>query len=190
MSAGEAPPRRLMRRAERRQALIDAATRAFARSGFAATSLDDIAAEAGVARDTIYRNFDTKSDLYRAALSQITSQLREAGLIGHDPASIDRMLSVARRNPHGFRLLFRHAAREPEFRATIDEHRTAVTGTAEEQLRPFIPDPAQRQWAAQLLPTITTEVIITWLDAGQPGPERIADTLREIQRSVIRAIRH
>lgn len=36
---------------------------------------------------------------------------------------------------------------------------------------------------------LVTEVI-TWLDAGQPGSERIADTLREIQRGVIRAIRH
>jgi AcrR family transcriptional regulator len=189
MSAGHAPPRRLMRRAERRQALIDAATRAFARSGFAATSLDDIAAEAAVARDTIYRNFDTKSDLYQAALDQITSQLREANVSELAPGSIDNLMSVAQRNPHGFRLLFRHAAREPEFRAAVDEHRAAITSLAEQRLQPLIPDPTQRRWAAHLLPTVTTEAIITWLDAGQPDAEHIADTLREIQRGVIRAIR-
>jgi AcrR family transcriptional regulator len=190
MSAGNAPPRRLMRRAERRQALIDAATRAFARNGFAATSLDDIAAEAAVARDTIYRNFDSKADLYLAALGQITSQLREANVSEMAPGSIDRLLGVARRNPHGFRLLFRHAAREPEFRAAVDGHRAAMTSLAEQRLQSLIPDPAQRQWAASLLPTVTTEVIITWLDAGQPGAEDMAGTLREIQRGVIRAIRH
>ncbi|NIQ56723.1 MAG: TetR family transcriptional regulator, partial [Gammaproteobacteria bacterium] len=41
---------RLLKRPERRRALIDAATRAFARAGFAATSLDDVATEAGVSR--------------------------------------------------------------------------------------------------------------------------------------------
>lgn len=189
MSTGEAHPRRLMRRAERRQALIDAGTRAFAGSGFAATSLDDIAAEAGVARDTIYRNFDSKSDLYRAALGQIMSQLREANVSEPVPGSVDRLLDVARLNPDGFRLLFRHAAREPEFRATLDEYQATMAEVAAERLRRYITDPVQRRWAAHLLPTVTTEAIITWLDAGQPDPGRIADILRAIQRGVIRAIR-
>src|SRR6266545_5001143 len=42
-AAAPAPVRRL-RRAERREQILAAATRAFARAGFAATSLDDIAA--------------------------------------------------------------------------------------------------------------------------------------------------
>ena len=34
----------------------------------AATSLDDIAAEAGVTRVTLYRHFDSMTDLYQAVL--------------------------------------------------------------------------------------------------------------------------
>ena len=50
---------RRMARAERREHLLDAATRAFARSGFAGTSLDNIAAEAGVTHVILYRHFDS-----------------------------------------------------------------------------------------------------------------------------------
>jgi AcrR family transcriptional regulator len=115
--------RRLMRRAERRQALVAAATRAFARGGFAATSLDDIAAEAEVARDTIYRNFDSKTDLYRAALEAalqaVKDQFTQTGGGRPDPEGVDVLFAVARDNPDGFRLLFHHAAREPEFRPQL-----------------------------------------------------------------------
>jgi AcrR family transcriptional regulator len=43
----EAGPVRRLRRAERRTQILDAATRASARSGFVTTSLDEVAAEAG-----------------------------------------------------------------------------------------------------------------------------------------------
>jgi AcrR family transcriptional regulator len=40
-------------RAERREQILAAAAEAFARSGFAATSLDDIAAQAGITRSIL-----------------------------------------------------------------------------------------------------------------------------------------
>jgi AcrR family transcriptional regulator len=48
-----------------RQLLLDAAAEVFSRKGYAATTTDDIAAEAGVARTLIYRHFDSKSELFR-----------------------------------------------------------------------------------------------------------------------------
>lgn len=194
--AGEAQaaPRRLLRRPERRRALVAAATRAFARGGYAATSLDDIAAEAGVARDTIYRNYDSKADLYRAALELALENVRR----GFERTGADRrlgregveaLLGVARDDPDGFRLLFHHAAREPEFRPLVDRHRAAMTAVAEAGLRRHIADPARRRWAASLLPAIVVEAIIGWLDAGSPDPERAADLVAEVQRGAIRALR-
>src|SRR5215472_10646365 len=53
--AHEKPRRRLLRRPERREQILAAATRAFAQAGFAATSLDDVAVEAGISRDNLYR---------------------------------------------------------------------------------------------------------------------------------------
>ncbi|MBV9314101.1 MAG: TetR/AcrR family transcriptional regulator [Pseudonocardia sp.] len=64
------PPRTRRRTSEVRELLLDAATDMFARKGYAATTTDDIAAEAGVARTLIFRHFGSKSDLFRATQLQ------------------------------------------------------------------------------------------------------------------------
>src|SRR5215470_4443094 len=45
---------------ESRRRLIEAAERVFCRQGYIATSVDDIAQEAGVSRQTFYRHYDSK----------------------------------------------------------------------------------------------------------------------------------
>jgi AcrR family transcriptional regulator len=64
-------PRRRQRRKEARpQEIVEAAMRLWAEKGFAATRLDDVAAEAGVAKGTIYLYFASKEALFEAALRQ------------------------------------------------------------------------------------------------------------------------
>ncbi len=60
-------PRRQMQARATREALLAAATKLFTARGWAATSLRDIATEAGVATETIYKHFDSKADLLRRA---------------------------------------------------------------------------------------------------------------------------
>ncbi|MGH9248879.1 MAG: helix-turn-helix domain-containing protein [Acidimicrobiales bacterium] len=61
--------------------LLAAAARAFARGGFAATGLDDVAAEAGVSRVLTYRHFDSKEQLYTAAHRWLAKGGSESGLM-------------------------------------------------------------------------------------------------------------
>ena len=58
------------RRAGARAAVVDAAVRLVARQGFWATSVDAIAAEAGVAKGSVYYNFASKSEILEAALAE------------------------------------------------------------------------------------------------------------------------
>ena len=58
--------RRRAQAAETRRDILEAAHRLFERQGFAATTMDAIAAEAGVALKTVYVAFETKSGLLRA----------------------------------------------------------------------------------------------------------------------------
>ena len=170
-----------MRRAERRDQILAAATRAFARSGFAATSLDDVAAEAEVSRVILYRHFDSKTDLYRAVLDHAC--LRLAAAVGTDeftPGSLDALLDAAAQDPDGFRLLFQHAAREPEFRAEVDRLRADSERIALSYLAEEIPDPAWARWAAQLAATVSIDATIAWLDAGQPDRERAAERILQV----------
>jgi AcrR family transcriptional regulator len=56
-----------------RRKLLGAALRVFARDGFEAARLEDIAAESGHTRGAFYANFDTKEDLFFALLEQHAS---------------------------------------------------------------------------------------------------------------------
>lgn len=59
-------PRRRAQAEATRQAILDAARRLFERDGYTATSMPEIAAEAGVALKTVYVVFETKFGLLRA----------------------------------------------------------------------------------------------------------------------------
>lgn len=177
-----------MRRLERREQILAAATRAFARAGFAATSLEDIAAEAAISRVILYRHFDSKTELYHAVLERATARLGAA--VGYDQFtanSIEALLEAAAADPDGFRLLFHHAAREREFRAEVDGLRAASVAIAHRYLAAEIRDPDWADWAAHLVPTVAVESVITWLDAGQPDPRHTADRIRMVLSAVVAA---
>jgi AcrR family transcriptional regulator len=50
--------------------LIETAARLFTEQGFAATSIDQVAAAAGVGKQTIYRRYPSKAQLFKAVLSE------------------------------------------------------------------------------------------------------------------------
>jgi AcrR family transcriptional regulator len=179
---------RRLRRAERREQLLAAATQAFARTGFAATSLDDIAEAAGISRVLLYRHFESKTDLYRAVMDRAIARLTTAvGTRDYTYASIDALLAAAAEDPDGFRLLFHHAAREPEFRQQMDRFQRGMVATARRELAKLIPDRAWVQWAAQLAPVVAIEAVMAWLDAGRPDPDQAADRIRQALAGVITA---
>jgi AcrR family transcriptional regulator len=181
-------PVRRLRRAERREQILAAATQAFARSGFAATSLDDIAAAAGISRAILYRHFDSKTDLYRAVLDRACTRLASAvGTSDFTAASIDALIGTAATDPDGFRLLFHHAAREPEFRAEMDRFHTTMVTVARRELAAMIPDPSWAEWAARLAPTVAVEAVMAWLDAGQPDRDQAAERIGRALDGMIRA---
>ena len=66
--SGTAPVAQAPRRGRVRQQLLEAAGRRFYADGLAATGIDTITAEAGVAKMSLYNNFSSKADLVRAYL--------------------------------------------------------------------------------------------------------------------------
>jgi AcrR family transcriptional regulator len=71
--ASEAPARGRgrPRSAEAEQAILNATLRLLGTQGVAGTTIEGVAAEAGVGKTTIYRRWPTKNDLIRAAISDI-----------------------------------------------------------------------------------------------------------------------
>jgi AcrR family transcriptional regulator len=161
--------RRLLGRAERAASILAAAARAFGAAGYAGTSMDDIAAEAGVTRLILYRHFDSKQQLYEAVLDHTRAQLQE-GLAyrerGPRPEMLRELLRVVRADPHGFRLLFWHAPREPRFAAYSASLSDQVAGVAEQGMREQIPDPQLRGWLAGMVGDFALQGILSWLEVG------------------------
>lgn len=77
-NAEKSTPRR--RRKEARPGeIIDAGMKEFALNGLAATRLEDVAKRAGIAKGTIYRYFDSKEDLFLAAVrSRVVLSIEDA----------------------------------------------------------------------------------------------------------------
>jgi AcrR family transcriptional regulator len=73
---------RAERKAQSRQQILEAARDVFFRDGFMAANLDEVAENAGVAKGTLYRYFESKADLYVAVLADngdaFTQRMEEA----------------------------------------------------------------------------------------------------------------
>jgi AcrR family transcriptional regulator len=161
-------------REERRAQILGAAALAFRSGGFDGTSMDDVAKAAGVTRLIVYRIFESKDELYRAVLEAVIADLAEsfagepAARLQRDGGFARQLLGVARRHPDGFRLLWRHAAHEPEFAPLADLFRTYAVEYAESLLAKEIHDQTMLHWSARAVLGYLYDGICTWLDDGDP----------------------
>ena len=170
-----------MPRAARRAQIARHAATVFMRGGFDGTSMDDVAVAAGVTRLIVYRIFESKQDLYRAVLDLVIDDLVASFDVPRDNMPRDNrgaaplragteiaevLLGVARRHPDGFRLLWRHAAHEPEFRELAALFKVAITDYAGALLEPAMDDRMIRRWAAESLVSHLYESVCLWLDDG------------------------
>jgi AcrR family transcriptional regulator len=62
---------------ETKAALLDAARALFGEHGYAATSLDDVVARAGVTKGALYHHFGGKAELFRAVYEQVKRELSD-----------------------------------------------------------------------------------------------------------------
>lgn len=63
-----APSRRELNRMERTRRILDGALRVFAGAGYSGTTMDAVAAAAGLSKPTLYQYFDSKDALFQAMM--------------------------------------------------------------------------------------------------------------------------
>ena len=66
--------------AKRRAQIIEAALTCFARKGYTNTTMDDIVAESDLSKGSLYWYFDSKDDLFAAAMASLFEDFGEATL--------------------------------------------------------------------------------------------------------------
>ncbi len=181
-AAAVASPRRSttrpLPRAQRRRAIVAGAARAFATGGFDSTSMEDIAEAAGVSKLILYRHFDSKEELYRSIVEQVSGRLGD-----ETAAEVERgrrrgvfvraFLAVAREDPDGFRLLWRHASREPQFAAYGEEVRAAAVAFARVLLSPRLAEQKLLDWSAATIVDFLVQASLNWLDHGRPEDDEM-----------------
>ena len=179
-------PKRL--RAPERAALIErAATRLFARSGYAATSVEDIVNAAGVTKPMLYRHFESKQELCIWLLERYRDELIAAPLSqvppggaddisGADPSVIPREQALARMidawlawvegHPDAARLLFTPVRGDEEVERVQRELHLRQRDTQAALLREFVPGLAEAD--AEPLAEITragfAAIALWWLN--------------------------
>jgi AcrR family transcriptional regulator len=62
----------------REEAILDATNRLLAEKGYEAMSMDDIAAEVGIAKGSLYKHFESKETLAAAVMVRLLGQTRDA----------------------------------------------------------------------------------------------------------------
>lgn len=172
------PSRQLLRRDQRRAQILRAAAQAFSLDGFVATSVDEVAKQAGITKLIVYRHFDSKADLYRSILDEVTGRLVEEWVASTDDqhtrgAAIRTLLTVARELPDGFRLLFVHASREQEFAAYADGFREMQEAVAERVLEPLDVDPAYRPWVTRMMVRYVVASVLEWIETGDAEHDEV-----------------
>ena len=172
-SSRTTPPahRKRLGRMERRDSIRVAAAGAFAAAGFTATSMADIAEAAGVSHLIVYRHFASKQDLYRAVLDRVVgrldAELEQPGAIGPYGPTPATMLAVARADEPGFRTLWRHATREPEFRGSVGAAHGVVEGAIRAALARVVPA-EHLTWAARATGAYVIDAVLHWIEYGDP----------------------
>lgn len=105
MTTGKA---KRMPRAVRERQMLDAAVEVFARRGYSAASMDEIAELAGASKPLVYLYLNSKEELYGACIRRESRALLDAVQSAADPEdSADRRLWC------GLRAFFAHTAAHP-----------------------------------------------------------------------------
>lgn len=186
------PATRILRRGERRASILAGAASAFSHSGFAATSMESIAESSGVSKLILYRHFDSKEALYRSVVERVALRLAEsfaemAGRGEQSEVPARAFLTVAREDPEGFRLLWRHSAREPQFAEYVERFRALAVSFARALLAPRVRDASLHEWAAQTIVDVLVDSVLNWLDHGDEArdDEFVDRSTRSLQALVL-----
>lgn len=170
----------------RRARIIEAAVAAFARDGYDATKMDDIAAGAEITKPVLYDHFRSKQALFLAVLQSIRDGLIARGhTIAREDAdperrfrrSIDAFLEFVEEASDAARVLLTVPAGDPVAAQVSREVQAGASAGIVALLAEFMPNRAswQVQGTAEFLKEGLHAVAVWWLDHPGPSREEIVD---------------
>ena len=193
MAGNPSLSRRRLTGGERREAILDAALQVFARRGYHAASIDDIAQAAGVSKALIYEHFESKHQLHLSLLDSQVNEILErlvASAGTGEPgevrlrAGVDAFLTFVEERRGAFRMLFRAAA-DPEVADKLELIQRQATAAiaaliASEPAAEREDDADQyREMLAQQLSGAVQSLAVWWEDHQDVPREEVLDRVMD-----------
>jgi AcrR family transcriptional regulator len=176
---------------ERRQQLLDIGRRLFAERGFEGTSIEEIAAKAGVSKPVVYEHFGGKEGLYAVVvdremellLTMTTTLLEGEHSRPKFEAAAVTLLRYIEDNADGFRILVRDSP-PGSAGGTFATLLSDIAAQVEYILADFLSsrgrDPKLAPMYAQMLVGMVAFTGQWWLDARKPKLEQVAANMIDL----------
>ena len=172
----------------KRAAILEAALRLFGQYGYKRTSIDDIAAEADIAKGSVYLVFASKEEIFRALCEDIVRRVEAEAVRARDSdASLpDRILGILQAK---FGFYFETVRNSPHAAELMDSKNRLSAGLFEKSdrryqriLRDAIEAAAARGEIAPQRHGLASAAIVELLLAGAYGIEHSATSSAILQR--------
>jgi TetR/AcrR family transcriptional regulator, fatty acid metabolism regulator protein len=183
---------------DKRRLLLDAAVRVFARKGYHAARVGDIAEEAGVAYGLLYHYFDSKEDVLRSVFREtwraLIGTIKSVEQAGEAPREQLRkvaeiLLRSWRRDPDLVRVLVLDVTRSPLLPGEMDEIAASFAaiqeiverGQADGSIRPDL----DARLASYIFYGAVEELLTGWVLGRLPDSE---DDVARAERTLVEIV--
>jgi AcrR family transcriptional regulator len=186
MTARATSDRRARVREHARRDILESAAQVFARRGYAAATLAELAEAAGYAAPSLYRYFGSKEEIFQSLLSLVTAELQEVF-----DAPVDRRLPIEERLSTLFLALRRMAEGRRETLELLTAHTDPDEGQAhlEGRLEAWLKKHVARS-ELRVPPALAAQVAAGILLAQKHGRQRPGSTNVESARLAADLILH
>jgi AcrR family transcriptional regulator len=176
---------------ERRQQLLDIGRRLFAERGFEGTSIEEIAAQAGVSKPVVYEHFGGKEGLYAGVVDRVVERLLATATIllegSHSREKFEQaavgLLRYIDENADGFRILVRDST-PGSGAGTYGTLLSDIAGQVEYIMADFLRsrgrDPKLAPMYSQMMVGMVAFTGQWWLDSRKPKLEEVAAKLIDL----------
>lgn len=200
-----AEPRTRQPSPRKHEAILDAAVEVFTENGYAAASMDAIAAAAGVSKQTVYHHFGNKTALFEAVIGRLSAMISLPLVDGHahDRTPLETLTTLGRhalefllcRQALAFmRLMVAEASKfdglAESLRAGMETTTQVLVGyLAEETARGRLAIDQPRHAAMMFFGMLLSEYRFRGLIGLQPelSPDEMDDHARAVARAFVKA---
>jgi AcrR family transcriptional regulator len=186
---------------ERREQLVDVGRRLFAERGFEGTSVEEIAAKAGVSKPVVYEHFGGKEGLYAVVVDREMQQLLDmvtSALTGGHPRELLEqaafaLLDYIEQSTDGFRILVRDspvAQSTGSFASLISDIATQVEHILVAEFKHRGYEAKHAPLYAQMLVGMVALTGQWWLDVRKPRKADVAAHLVNLAWNGLSGLEH